>query len=148
MVLAATNLPWTLDEALKRRLEKRIYIPLPDEKAREALFKLFLKEIQLRDDVDFTELAKLTKGYSGADVNSVCRDASMMSMRNVVKNLGTDDIKKLKVEDMATPLTRDEFLRAIKNTKPSVEEKTWKNSKNGWLNLALYELKVFTPLLR
>lgn len=47
MILATTNKPWDLDEALRRRLEKRIYIPLPDLVAREAMFKLFLKDADL-----------------------------------------------------------------------------------------------------
>jgi len=51
-VIAATNRPWDLDEALRRRLEKRIYIPLPNEKGREELFKINLNKIKLDEDVD------------------------------------------------------------------------------------------------
>ena len=54
-----------LDEALRRRFEKRIHIPLPDLKGRFCLFDLFLKDIQKSKNIDFMELARLTDGYSG-----------------------------------------------------------------------------------
>lgn len=53
MVLAATNRPQDLDEAIRRRLEKRIYIPLPTAVGREQLFKINLKGIAVQDDVDW-----------------------------------------------------------------------------------------------
>ena len=71
MVLAATNRPWDLDEALRRRLEKRVYIPLPNEKGRLECFKINLKTVQLNDDVDLEKLVQLSDGYSGADINNV-----------------------------------------------------------------------------
>jgi len=71
MVLAATNRPWDLDEALRRRLEKRVYIPLPNEKGRLECFKINLKTVTLNDDVDFQKLVLVTEGYSGADINNV-----------------------------------------------------------------------------
>lgn len=81
MVLAATNRPWDLDEAIRRRLEKRVYIPLPTENGRKYLFKINLKGIALENDVDFDQLVKRTEGYSGADVTNVCREAAMLPMR-------------------------------------------------------------------
>lgn len=71
MVLAATNRPWDLDEALKRRFEKRVYIPLPNDKGREELFKINLENIKLSDDIDIKKLVSLTDGYSGADISNV-----------------------------------------------------------------------------
>lgn len=73
MVLAATNYPWDIDEALRRRLEKRIYIPLPCPSARSALIKINLKEVKLADDLDTDEIAKDLHNYSGADITNVCR---------------------------------------------------------------------------
>ncbi len=83
MVLGATNLPWDLDDAIRRRLEKRIYIPLPDSDTRQELFKLNLSCLPLDPGVRFEELAKLSDGYSGADISIVCRDASMMGIRKL-----------------------------------------------------------------
>ena len=58
MVLAATNFPWDIDEALRRRLEKRIYIPLPSEEGREALLKINLKEVKVDEGVDMNLVAR------------------------------------------------------------------------------------------
>lgn len=81
IVLAATNIPWELDEALRRRLEKRVYIPLPDTPSRCELFRINMKAVRLSEDVRIEELASKCEGYSGADIANVCRDASMMSVR-------------------------------------------------------------------
>lgn len=61
MLLAATNLPWELDEAMRRRLTKRVYIPLPEECARRALFDMNLKRVDMSPDVDIEELIQETK---------------------------------------------------------------------------------------
>ena len=73
MVLAATNFPWDIDEALRRRLEKRMYIPLPTREGRLALLRINLREVTLSDDVDLDEISERLDGYSGADITNVCR---------------------------------------------------------------------------
>lgn len=84
LVLGATNIPWVLDAAIRRRFEKRIYIPLPEENARLIMFKLHLGTTahELSDD-DLKELSKKTDGYSGADISIVVRDALMQPVRKV-----------------------------------------------------------------
>ena len=72
MVLAATNRPWDLDEAMIRRLEKRIYIPLPEETGRRRLFEINSKNIKLDEKIQWENLIKKSKGYSGADIANVC----------------------------------------------------------------------------
>lgn len=81
MVLAATNRPQDLDEAIRRRLEKRIYIPLPTAEGREQLLKINLRGISLDENIDWDYLIKISDGYSGADISNVCREAAMMPMR-------------------------------------------------------------------
>lgn len=73
MVLAATNFPWDIDEALRRRLEKRIYIPLPTQEGRQALLNINLREVKVDPEVDLTSIAMKLDGYSGADITNVCR---------------------------------------------------------------------------
>ncbi|XP_057335201.1 vacuolar protein sorting-associated protein 4 [Microplitis mediator] len=84
LVLGATNIPWVLDAAIRRRFEKRIYIGLPEEHARATMFKLHLGDTPhtLTED-DFKQLASLTEGYSGADIGIIVRDALMQPVRLV-----------------------------------------------------------------
>lgn len=84
LVLGATNIPWVLDAAIRRRFEKRIYIPLPDEPARHSIFKLHLgKTPNNLSEHDFRELAAQSEGFSGADISIVVRDALMQPVRKV-----------------------------------------------------------------
>ncbi|XP_076009710.1 vacuolar protein sorting-associated protein 4B-like [Genypterus blacodes] len=84
LVLGATNIPWTLDSAIRRRFEKRIYIPLPEEHARSFMFKLHLGSTpNALTEADFITLGKKTDGYSGADISIIVRDALMQPVRKV-----------------------------------------------------------------
>ncbi|GLG98818.1 Vacuolar protein sorting-associated protein 4B [Gryllus bimaculatus] len=84
LVLGATNIPWVLDAAIRRRFEKRIYIPLPEEHARLLMFKLHIGNTpHTLTEEDFKTLAKKTEGYSGADISIVVRDALMQPVRKV-----------------------------------------------------------------
>lgn len=84
LVLGATNIPWVLDAAIRRRFEKRIYIPLPEEHARLLMFKLHLGNTAHRlSEEDLKTLSKKTEGYSGADISIVVRDALMQPVRKV-----------------------------------------------------------------
>jgi len=84
LVLGATNLPWILDSAIRRRFEKRIYIPLPDTPGRTNLFKISLGDTPHSiTEQDFRTLGQRTEGYSGADINIVVRDALMQPVRKV-----------------------------------------------------------------
>eukprot|EP00760_Papus_ankaliazontas_P019250 PhM_4_TR17977/c0_g1_i1/m.20409/K07767/KATNA1; katanin p60 ATPase-containing subunit A1 len=127
MVLATTNRPWDLDEAMRRRLEKRIYIPLPDEAGRAALFRLHLKGVTLADDVDFEELARQTDSYSGADINQVCRDAAMAPMRRVVSDSNPAEIAAMKargdLDQSKMTVTMADLKAGVVNVPSSVAPK-------------------------
>ncbi|XP_031627015.1 vacuolar protein sorting-associated protein 4B [Contarinia nasturtii] len=84
LVLGATNIPWVLDSAIRRRFEKRIFIPLPEEHARLTMFKIHLGSTShVLSEENLKELAKNTEGYSGADISIVVRDALMQPVRKV-----------------------------------------------------------------
>ena len=84
LVLGATNIPWGLDAAIRRRFEKRIYIPLPEEAARRRMFELHIGNTTTDcQSGDFGMLAQRTDGYSGADIGIVVREALMMPIRKV-----------------------------------------------------------------
>lgn len=82
LVLGATNCPWELDSAIRRRFEKRIYIPLPDSVARKVQFQIRLGKTphNLSED-DFNMLAETSDGYSGSDITVVVKEAMMMPVR-------------------------------------------------------------------
>ena len=97
MLLATTNCPWDLDEAMRRRLEKRIYIPLPDADARKELFDLCLRSVLIDENEISSELlANNTAGYSGADIRIICREAAMMPMRRLLEGRRPEDIRRLR----------------------------------------------------
>ncbi|PVV02686.1 hypothetical protein BB560_002855 [Smittium megazygosporum] len=84
LVLAATNIPWALDSAIRRRFEKRIYIPLPDLNARQAMFKIHVGDTRCNlSQSDYRMLAEKTDGYSGSDIAVIVRDALMQPVRMV-----------------------------------------------------------------
>lgn len=77
LVLGATNLPWALDPAVRRRFERRVYIPLPDQEARMYLVRNKLKGMDNNlADSDIAQIAAKTDGYSGSDLEIFCRDAA------------------------------------------------------------------------
>lgn len=83
-MLGATNIPWVLDAAIRRRFEKRIYIGLPEEHARGTMFKIHLGNTAHNlTEEDFRKLAAETEGYSGADISIIVRDALMQPVRLV-----------------------------------------------------------------
>ncbi|EAT40653.1 AAEL007637-PA [Aedes aegypti] len=122
MVLAATNFPWDIDEALRRRLEKRIYIPLPNKEGREALLKINLREVKVDESVDLTTIATRLDGYSGADITNVCRDASMMSMRRKIAGLKPEQIRQLAKEELDLPVSTQDFTEAMAKCNKSVSK--------------------------
>lgn len=76
LILGATNIPWGLDTAIRRRFEKRIYIPLPETEARTFLIKNQMKNTPNKlNDKDFEEIGKKTDMYSGSDIAVLVRDA-------------------------------------------------------------------------
>lgn len=122
MVLATTNCPWDLDEAIRRRLEKRIYIPLPDYSARVELFSIYLKTLSVDAEVTPVSLSRYTEGYSGSDIHLVCREAAMMPMRQLLERYTPQDLNYMKLNGILqiSPVKLNDFLQAIHNTKPSV----------------------------
>ena len=127
-VMAATNRPWDLDDALRRRFEKRVYIPLPNDKGRLQLFNLNLKKIEVDKNINYDKLVKMTDGYSGADISNVCREASFMPMRREllankgkrVEDLVNDPDFRAKIR---APICMNDFLKAIGNISKSVSAK-------------------------
>lgn len=87
LVLGATNIPWALDNAIKRRFEKRIYIPLPELEARRKIFELNVGSTPCTLTLkEYRYLAQITEGYSGSDIAVVVRDALMQPIRKLLSS--------------------------------------------------------------
>jgi katanin p60 ATPase-containing subunit A1 len=112
MVLGATNYPWKIDEALRRRLEKRVYIPLPEGETVKQLLRINLKEVALAESVNVDELASKLVGYSGADITTVCREAAMMPVRRKIQGLTPEEIKEMnqRGDKLQLFVENDDFL--------------------------------------
>jgi len=122
MVLATTNTPWDLDEAIRRRLEKRIYIPLPDYAARLEMLQLNFRGISLAEEVNLEQIAEITDGYSGADLYTFSRESSMMPIRRLIAQKSSQEIQQLRQEQkLVSPIIMmDDLTKAVQNTRPSV----------------------------
>lgn len=84
LTLGATNCPWDLDPAVRRRFQKRIYIPLPDPEARTVMFKIHIGDTpNSLNEEDFKMMADGTEGMSGSDINAVVQDALMVPIRTM-----------------------------------------------------------------
>jgi katanin p60 ATPase-containing subunit A1 len=124
MVLAATNRPQDLDEALRRRLEKRVYIPLPTAEGRRALLTINMKGLEVEDGIAWDHIVQSTEGYSGADMSNICREAAMMPLRRRLKASGidVDAIDELR-KQIDVPVSNRDFVEALKNIQKSVSQK-------------------------
>ncbi|GMM48443.1 AAA family ATPase [Pichia kluyveri] len=154
LVLGATNIPWQLDSAIRRRFERRIYIALPDADARLEMFKLNISNTPCSlTSQDYHTLANITDGYSGHDIAVVVKDALMQPIRKIqnathFKKIESFDnetgISKIQYQpcspgendaiemnwmdlngdELLEPdLTLNDFLKAIKTNKPTVNQK-------------------------
>lgn len=102
-------------------MEKRVYIPLPEEIGREQCLKINMRGLELEDSVDFKPIVKATKGFSGADMSNLCREAAMMPLRRRLNASGinVDEIDQLR-KDVDVPVSQKDFEDALKNTSKSV----------------------------
>jgi len=120
VVIGATNRPQELDDAVRRRLEKRIYIPLPDTRGRAALLGHVLKDGNARTALrteDVQEIAHATHGYSGADLTALCREAAMQPLREIGQRM----LASIRAEDVR-PVTIGDFAHAMVVVKPSTDK--------------------------
>ena len=91
VTIGATNVPWEIDSAFRRRFQRRIYVPLPDEKARKIIFEINSRGIELDKSIDFKKLSKITNDYTGSDIANICREAIMAPIRELDSTNMIDD---------------------------------------------------------
>ncbi|CAH2353419.1 vacuolar protein sorting-associated protein 4 [[Candida] railenensis] len=149
LVLGATNIPWQLDAAIRRRFERRIYIALPDVEARTRMFEINIGDVPCEcTPQDLKTLAGMTDGYSGHDIAVVVRDALMQPIRKIQQathfkpvisdadgkekflpcSPGDDGAREMSWMDIGTDelqepdLTIKDFIKSIKSNRPTVND--------------------------
>jgi cell division protease FtsH len=112
ILIAATNRPDVLDPALQRpgRFDRRIIVPRPDVKGREQILKVHIKRAPLADDVDIPTLAKVTPGFSGADLENLVNEAALIAARSNKDKVANIDFEKARDKVMMGPERRSMFM--------------------------------------
>jgi SpoVK/Ycf46/Vps4 family AAA+-type ATPase len=124
IMIAATNKPWDLDDAMISRFQRRIYVPLPDPKARKQILEIHLKGATLAE-ITINTLAEMSEGYSGRDIANVCKEAIMLMIRE--QNPKLEELTPAQIEKYAMSyrsLTKEDFDRAFSKVRRTVDEKT------------------------
>lgn len=131
VVIGATNKPDMLDPALLRpgRFDRLLLTPAPDKKSRIAIFEIHTKGMPLADDISLEELAEETEGFSGADIEGLCREAAMLALREDIK---AGEVNKTHFErakkDVPASITKDliNYYKKLKESRSSDIVKEYK----------------------
>ncbi|WP_238479035.1 CDC48 family AAA ATPase [Natranaeroarchaeum sulfidigenes] len=120
VVLAATNRKDAIDPALLRpgRLDNHVEVPAPDATARRAIIDVHGRGKPFADDVDLEEIADGLEGYTGADIEAIVREASMLSIRETAERLGPEEANERADE---IEITGEHFERAIESVEPTLD---------------------------
>jgi len=117
LVLAATNLPWAIDEAARRRFVRRQYIPLPEGWVRKQQIKTLLSHQKHElSDQDLDHLVTLTEGFSGSDITALAKDAAMGPLRSLGEKLLSMTM------DQIRPIQYQDFVASLQTIRPSVSK--------------------------
>jgi SpoVK/Ycf46/Vps4 family AAA+-type ATPase len=119
-VIGATNKPWSLDAPFLRRFQKRIYVPLPTQEARNNLFELYTASLKKDSKVNTQSLAKLFDGYSASDIRDVCQDASLKTIRELFSGAGYKEPVDGEKPQEPRDLNMADFKTVMERRKPSV----------------------------
>ncbi|KAM0834162.1 hypothetical protein ACQ4PT_063796 [Festuca glaucescens] len=98
LVLAATNRPFDLDEAIIRRFERRIMVGLPTQESRELILRTVLSKEEVDENIEYKELASMTEGYSGSDLKNLCMTAAYRPVRELLKKERLKEMERRKME--------------------------------------------------
>ena len=138
VVIAATNRPDAIDEALRRpgRFDREIVVGVPDEKGRREILGIHTRGMPLAEDVELGELARTTHGFVGADIGALAREAAMDAVRRIMPllDLEAQTIPPHVLESLT--VTRDDFLNALKRVQPSAMREVMVEVPNiGWADI-------------
>ncbi|MFN3676873.1 MAG: CDC48 family AAA ATPase [Sphingomonas pseudosanguinis] len=149
VIIAATNRPEAIDEALRRpgRFDREIVVGVPDERGRREILGIHTRGMPLGDKVDLAELARTTFGFVGADLAALTREAAIEAVRRIMPRLNLEE-RTIPAEVLDTlSVTREDFMEALKRVQPSamrevmVQAPTVRWEDVGGLDTAQMKLK-------
>jgi len=132
VVIGATNRPDALDPALRRpgRFDREIEIGIPDEKGRQEILEIHTRGMPLTEEVKLNSIARVTHGFVGADLEAVCREAAMKSLRNVLPEINLEE-SKIPVETLnKIKIKPHDFETALKEIQPSALREVYVQNPN------------------
>ncbi|KAL2938953.1 Protein MSP1 [Bienertia sinuspersici] len=118
LILGATNRPFDLDDAVIRRLPRRVYVDLPDVDNRLKILKIFLAQENLESNFQFDKLANVTEGYSGSDLKNLCIAAAYRPVQELLEE--ENKVDKKDTSAILRPLSLDDFIQSKSKVGPSV----------------------------
>ena len=121
VVIAATNMPELVDQALRRpgRFDREITIGIPDRAARRQILDIHSRRMPLGPDVDLEQIAEITHGYVGADLAVLCKEAGMVALRRLIPRVRFEVDLRPQLDVLAIQITREDFLAAFKVVEPT-----------------------------
>lgn len=142
IVIAATNMPNSLDSALRRpgRFDRELEIGVPDKEGRHEILKIHTRNMPLAKDVSLKEIARVTHGFVGADLNALAKESAMIVLRRILPDLKLEKMK----DGEAIPkeileklmITQKDFIEALKAVRPSaLREVLVETPDVGWENI-------------
>ncbi len=132
IVIAATNIPNVIDPALRRpgRFDREIAMPIPDRNSRLEVLHIHTRGMPLAKDVDLPRLADITHGFVGADLAALCREAAMVTLRELFPEVDFD-LAEIPVEKlMKLEVTQAAFLEALREVEPSAIREVFVETPN------------------
>ncbi|KAH0857340.1 hypothetical protein HID58_085601 [Brassica napus] len=130
LVLAATNRPFDLDEAIIRRFERRIMVGLPGVENREKILKTLLAKEKVDENLDYKELSMMTEGYTGSDLKNLCTTAAYRPVRELIQQERIKDTEKKKQRETTKTSEDDEGKEERIITLRPLNRQDFKEAKN------------------
>ncbi|HUB92607.1 MAG TPA: CDC48 family AAA ATPase [Candidatus Saccharimonadales bacterium] len=142
IILGATNRPDAIDPALRRpgRFDREIEIGVPNREARKQILQIHTRNMPLAKDVSIDDLANVTHGYTGADLNALIREAAMATLRRNFPNLNLDT-EKISSDTLANlTVSKEDFDEAVRNISPSALREVFVERPNvHWKDIGALE---------